>query len=170
MTALGWLYWIVWQALAVVLMVVGWFLLLPLALCGAWHDRPGLSKHYPGRTVKAWRGGWLTLPWDNEEDGVTGAAWYSAKHPTWPLWMRAYLWSAWRNSANNLRFLPGAFVVLDATKIVVRASASLTSVTHGWRQYVLIHPAWLPFVLRAGWLVRPEAATGDYAWPVVGKL
>jgi hypothetical protein len=69
-----------------------------------------------------------------------------------------------------MRFLPLAFIVIDAKPIVVDAGKNLTVITHGWRQYVLYHPSWLPWVLRAGWLIEADAAIGDYAWPVLGIL
>jgi len=108
--------------------------------------------------------------WDNEEDGVTGSKAYRAAHDKLPLWLIAYIWSAWRNSDNDFRFLPLAFLVIDAKQIVVDAGTTRTVIAHGWRQYVLYHPKWLPVVLRAGWLINPDAASGDYAWPVAGIL
>jgi hypothetical protein len=41
--------------------------------------------------------------WGNAEDGVTGPQFYRAQHPN-ERWC-AYLWSAWRNSCNNLRWI-----------------------------------------------------------------
>jgi hypothetical protein len=97
----GWLKFALIQLIALVVMVVGWFLLLPLAWFRAW--TPRYSLHYPERIVDVWRGGQLTWIWGNEEDGVTGAAFYRAQFKD--ARVCAYLWSAWRNSANNLRWV-----------------------------------------------------------------
>ena len=96
---MGWLLFIVVQLIAFVCTVVGWVILLPMAALGMWVTRQ--SYEYP-KVVTAWRGGALTFLWGNEEDGVTGADFYL---PHAPSRLRAYLWSAWRNSANNLRFV-----------------------------------------------------------------
>ena len=47
---------------------------------------------------------WAWL-WDNEEDGVC-PAWYAHDH-TWSLSRSVFVWSAFRNPCNNLRFVPG---------------------------------------------------------------
>lgn len=55
-----------------------------------------------------WRWAWL---WDNEEDGADGLpeipgknANWRAQTAGWSPWRRRWVWSAWRNSVNNLRF------------------------------------------------------------------
>lgn len=95
----GWLYFVAVQLVSLLLSVIGWAILLPLALAGAWISQP--SRIYE-RPVLAWRGGWLTYLWGNDEDGVTGALWYRTMHGE-SRW-RAYLWSAWRNPVGNLRW------------------------------------------------------------------
>jgi hypothetical protein len=202
MKALGWFYWLAFQLLSLVAEVLGWIVLLPLAATRSWHERPGMSKYYPGRFVHGWDvgraimagfivTGLLCVPfgfrpavygavfgsflaglgaWDNDEDGVLGADWWLKQHENRPEWWNAYVWSAWRNPANNLRFLPGAILRIDdASKITKLVRENYTVTTYGWRQYVLWHPHWFPWVLRAGWLIRIEASSGDYAWPVIGK-
>lgn len=199
MKALGWILWGSWQAVSLALAVFGWFLLLPLAVFGAWHLRPGHSRFYPNRTIAGWAPEYLIplalfvsivagaligpplgimavaliLPaallgaWDNEEDGITGAEWYRKAHPNWPAWWVCYRWAALRNSTNNMRFLPGMFLVIDRSQIKVTNSPSVTVVSHGWRQCVIFHPGWLPKSIRFGWRILPDAATGDYSWPVL---
>jgi len=75
------------------------------------------------RPITLWRSAWLNSIYGNREDGVSGAEaliWGSgaqegkrvpympdANRPKWlPWWLyaalRAWLWSAWRNSANEL--------------------------------------------------------------------
>ncbi len=103
MKVLGWVWFVIVQLIAFAFFLVGIVVLLPLAFARAWVDRP--SRYFPNRTVTAWVGGWLTFPWGNEEDGVTGADFYQKRFKPSHLWLCAYLWSAWRNSANNLRFV-----------------------------------------------------------------
>jgi len=64
------------------------------------------SQKYPGRTVLAWAWPFLWL-WGNEEDGLDGSA-----NGFWPVcsgferWRQIVVWSAWRNSVGNARWLP----------------------------------------------------------------
>jgi hypothetical protein len=103
-------------------MVIGYFLLIPFCLMRAWI--PVMSTINPygrkPRLVSEWVRPWLNTVYGNYEDGVSGAealiwpdpAVDPASTPlkdgrvlyrpnTWaPL--RAWLWSAWRNSTNAL--------------------------------------------------------------------
>jgi hypothetical protein len=99
MKAVGWLWFLCIQMIALIAMVIGWVLLIPLSVFRLW--RPRKSRIYPDRQVLVWRGGWLTWIWGNEEEGVCGPASYNLMYSEWD----TYLWSAWRNSANNLRFI-----------------------------------------------------------------
>jgi hypothetical protein len=162
--ALGWLYWIVWQLVSFALELVGLPLLLPLALFHAWTTRPGKSAMFGPAPVTAWIGGWLTFPWDNEQDGVVppqmvnGAPYLI----TYPQWLRAYIWSAWRNPANGMRWAPLAATTFTS-KPVVTQSASGYVATYGWRQCIVWHG------IRFGWLINPNAAIGDRTWPVLER-
>lgn len=90
------------QNLAAIAMVIGWVLLLPWSLAGAWTLRGTTQYDGTVRVVALWNSAWLDAVWGNAEDGVAGPGWYlQGKAP----WLRTYLWSAWRNSANNLRFI-----------------------------------------------------------------
>jgi len=206
MIVFGWLYWLAFQTVSLILAAIGAVAILPLAALHLWKIRPGRSRYYPNRSVAAWPaleagcagfiagaalGAAATLPflfacapiliaaligaaagtfgvWNNEEDGVTGSEAYAQAHAKRPAWLNTYLWSAWRNAVDNLRFAPGAFFVIDRAKLAVRAGSSVTTVSHGWRQCLIVHPKWLPIAFRFGWLLRPDAATGDYAWPIAG--
>lgn len=101
MKTLGWIWFAFVQLVAVVAMVVGWVLLIPFAALRLWTIKP--SPYFPGEMVEAWRGGWLMFPWGNLEDGVIGNAAHRRRFKDDRV--GAYLWSAWRNSANNLRFV-----------------------------------------------------------------
>lgn len=104
----SWLYFAFVQLSSLVAMVIGWFILIiPCALgawkpvdrvyCPMWMEQQGLPKG----TIYIWKLNWMNAVWGNDEDGVTGPLWYNDPISKW----RAYLWSAWRNSANNLRFV-----------------------------------------------------------------
>lgn len=92
MRVLGWLYFALLELVAAAFMVIGWVLLIPLCSSKRWwrYDAQSMHAHFP-------RLFWL---WDNDEDGIT-PAWYNPQATLW----RAYVWTAWRNSVNNLRFL-----------------------------------------------------------------
>lgn len=85
-----WLNFIGFQFLAGLVMVLGWFILVPLCAFKVWtYDLARDKYHFPR----------LFYIWDNDEDGVC-PHWYNPQATRW----RAYLWTAWRNSANNLRW------------------------------------------------------------------
>ena len=84
-----WLWFIVVQLIAFALMVIGWVLLVPLCAFRVWTLVNG-KYHFPV----------VFAPWDNREDGVM-PLWYNPQRTRW----RAYLWAAWRNSVNNLRYV-----------------------------------------------------------------
>ena len=46
---------------------------------------------------------WLWL-WGNDEDGYE-PAYYVAMTPEWNRYVRMWVWAAWRNSFNNIRFI-----------------------------------------------------------------
>lgn len=113
-----WLKFIAIQLVMLLATVVGWFLLIPFCLARAW---VGPSTGQFGRAVDAWSWHPLQLMYGNPEDGVSGLqalVWNKeglARVPympnAWAPW-RAYCWSAWRNSADNLKYVfaapPGA--------------------------------------------------------------
>ena len=94
----GWAWFVVVQLVCFAAMVVGWFLLAPLAAGKFWKE--GWSEHYE-YVINVWRWKWIDRVWGNDEDGVTGALFYRERVPG-TRWC-TYLWTAWRNSSNNLR-------------------------------------------------------------------
>lgn len=89
---MGWAWFIVLQLLCCIFMVLGWFvLIIPAAL-----------KRWTAEATPQWRCRALNIIYGNPEDGVVGPAWYL---PSKPDWLRAYLWSAWRNSTDNLKYV-----------------------------------------------------------------
>jgi len=107
-------------------MVVGYFVLIPACLSRAW--KPTTSTINPfgraPRPISRWVNPWLNTIYGNREDGVSGAealVWFTPPggqatrvlympdkdKPKWlPQWLyaavRAWCWSAWRNSTNEL--------------------------------------------------------------------
>lgn len=92
-------------------MLVGYGLLIPFCLARAW--QPCTSTINPfgrePREIDEWKWAWLNRVYGNYEDSVSGAKaliWVNGERVlyrpnTWaPL--RAWLWSAWRNSTNEL--------------------------------------------------------------------
>lgn len=71
------------------------------------------QKYWPVKLLQHFKWKWMWL-WDNEEDGNNGYAvlesgayknrnWVT-QTSNWGAWRTRYVWSAWRNSVNNLRF------------------------------------------------------------------
>jgi hypothetical protein len=131
--------WLAYSLVALALDILGLVWMLPACACHAWCVRGSLVyKSKPGeggaarvgqplmRLVTAWRGGWLTWLWGNEEDGVTGPHWWwnrtchgYARHnaPWWVSAWSAYRWSALRNPSNNMRFVPVINPVIDPARV-----------------------------------------------------
>lgn len=108
----------IWAAMVVLdatLGLLGLFIVAGLAYTQSWRARE--SKAYPDkRIVKAWTPAWAWL-WGNEEDGVTGALWFRQREIGKSAAHIAFLWSALRNSTNNLRFVPVLSLIVNPTKV-----------------------------------------------------
>jgi hypothetical protein len=95
-------------------MVVGYGLLIPFCLLKDWKICTSTINPFgrPPRQITEWKWAWLNTIYGNYEDGVSGEEalvwdWPTSndrvpyRPHTWaPL--RAWLWSAWRNSTNQL--------------------------------------------------------------------
>lgn len=161
--------WLAYTAAALALDVIGLVILLPLSATHAWKSRQ--SKVY-GREFRkptmlmAWRGGWLTWLWGNEEDGVTGPIWWGLQNAGKPLWLVAYRWSALRNASNNMRFIPVINPVIDPERIRWSMGGGHSwEVIYTWQGiYSGIHvtfPARGTFYsLWLGWKLKPSDAVG----------
>lgn len=159
----GWLYWLAYQLLALQLTAFGIVIVGVLAYFRAWRTRESRLPAFRGRTVTAWRFEPLTTLFGNDEDGVTGPDWYLPDaDPRW----RAFVWSALRNSANGMRLLPGAFVVLEHAPTYREHRRGYVA-TYGWRQCVTVRIGGSRF--RLGWLIPENAAAGYRAWPIFGR-
>jgi hypothetical protein len=121
---MAWLWFAVVQLVSLIAMVAGWLILIVPCALQAWHDVP--SQFDPTRQVDAWS--WpINAVYGNPEDGVSGQhalVWDDSGHKVAympgsnPVW-RAYCWSAWRNSTDNLKYVfawaGGPFVKADYT-------------------------------------------------------
>ncbi len=93
-----WCRYIAIQLVSLPLMIVG----VPLCAIGVVFMRYSLYQdryYFPG---------WLWL-WDNDEDGVL-PRWYQCVHASRGRRFNAFIWTAFRNPVNNLRFVPGVSV------------------------------------------------------------
>ena len=110
--ALGWIYFILVQIVACVATVIGWFLLIYPCMRQAWVPMmqiyvPDWQKkaNIPRKRIFIWDQSWLNPVWGNNEDGVVGGLTNGVPYNPECSAFKAYLWCAWRNSANNLRFI-----------------------------------------------------------------
>lgn len=96
------------QAVQLLAMVLGWVVLIPVCLAKAW--KPGEKSIKDWREIDLWKWEWLNYFCGNPEDGVSGGqALINGNQPYMPnAWFdawRAYCWSAWRNSCDNLKYV-----------------------------------------------------------------
>ena len=128
MVILGWILYVLIQLVMVFFTALGWLLLIPFCLSHAW--RPTISRFDKTRVIDEWEPifPFINTVWGNPEDGVSGhfaKVWLNGETQgpymplppfTLPMWQgkifvwlytswRAYCWSAWRNSSDNLKYL-----------------------------------------------------------------
>lgn len=120
-----WLKYAAIQGVQLLAAILGVFILLPFCWLEAWetdHD----SNHYflgvrlsfrvrsikDARVIDQWRCILFNLVYGNPEDGVSGQqalVWTNGVlgpyMPNAPAWWRAYCWSAFRNSCDNLKYV-----------------------------------------------------------------
>lgn len=110
-----WLRFVAIQLVMLAATVLGWFLLIPFCLLQAWSTQWGGLKFVSikdKRSIDRWAWPALNYVYGNPEDGVSGqqAVIWKDNLPfpymphAWAPW-RAYLWSGWRNSADNLKYV-----------------------------------------------------------------
>lgn len=103
----AWVWFWTVQLIMLVAMIIGWFVLIPFCLAHAWKDDAAISVK-DGRKISVWKWGLLNRIAGNKEDGASGKeALVNGNRPympnAWAPW-RAYLWSGWRNSVDNLKY------------------------------------------------------------------
>ena len=103
-----WLRFLAIQIASAILMSMGWWVLALMSALRLWKYRAH-DDHYSWRILDGIYG--------NSEDGLA-PYWYQ---PTWPLALRVYVWSAWRNSTNNWN-----------RKCAVRGGPFVRLYAHGW--------------------------------------
>lgn len=96
--------WLLRLAAGVPLWLLGFPIVLGLSLAHAWEPRRSRFYAYDDgspRIVAQWRPRWAWI-WNDEELGIAGPReWMHGRAP----WLRAFVWSAWRNPTNGLRFI-----------------------------------------------------------------
>lgn len=104
----AWLWFALVQLVMLLATVVGWVVLIPFCLGRYWAIDPKPSIKDGLRAIDRWEWEPLNTVYGNPEDGVSGlwaltsAGDYMPR--AWPP-LRAYCWSAWRNSADNLKYV-----------------------------------------------------------------
>ncbi len=112
MKALAWGWFVLAQLVMLACAVLGWVILALPCLIHAWEPSPVPSIN-DGRKIDRWAWGWLNRVWGNPDDGVSGLTalvWVNGttRASYWPTCpsaaLRAYTWSAWRNSCDALKY------------------------------------------------------------------
>lgn len=105
-----WLWFALIQFVQLVATVVGWIVLIPFCLLQAWSANAFSIKD--GRRIDSWTWSLLNSVYGNPEDGVSGkqaVVWLngtaSPYYSNWSPIIRAYYWSALRNSCDNLKYI-----------------------------------------------------------------
>lgn len=109
-TLCAWTWFALVQLICLIATIVGWILLIPFCLIEAWIA--DISSAKDGRPIDRWSWKPLNSIYGNREDGVSGQTaliWVNGslsfyRPRSWAP-ARAYLWSAWRNSANGLKYM-----------------------------------------------------------------
>lgn len=143
---------IVVQLVSMLAMIIGWILLIVPCAMRAWVEVEQIYQAdwqvlqgLPKKKIKIWAWRWLNAIWGNDEDGVVSGLRGNVEYNPNGSRFKAYLWCAWRNSANNLRFVfrwvGGPFYRIE------------------WQQpWPSFHKAWkfvtfdkVPWYFQAGW-------------------
>lgn len=110
-----WLKFAAIQLIQLLATVVGWVLLLPFCWAHAWKLNSFSDWKVGNKIVDRWSWEPLNYIYGNPEDGVCGMfalVWSTLGYQQpympsagVPAWWRAYCWSAWRNSCDNLKYV-----------------------------------------------------------------
>lgn len=129
--ALAPVMWGLWLIFATVAQIIGFPL---IALAALLPPSNGTTHQFPdGRKIAYFKGllSVLLMLWENDEDGIDGIpltatnqvfknqSWIAATK-TWSRWRRIFVWSAWRNSVNNQRYLWPFKLLIDPSKVQIR--------------------------------------------------
>jgi len=119
--------WILFGLLKTVAIVLGLFIVPPLAIFHKYTTKSVWATiNHSGKEILVWRGKIFWL-WSNNEDGVVaGEEWLNM-----PTWFRIIYWSAIRNPANNLRFVPYLNVKIVPSKVQFMSSDFIKTLEGG---------------------------------------
>lgn len=124
----AWLTFIVYNAMTLVLQIIG-FVFVPVAI---WLSVEEVSP-VTGRTIRN-APKWLWL-WGNDEDGYDPLWWIIARKE-WRPFRRMWIWAAFRNPVNNLRFIKCIHPppIKGKVTVIVRY--------HAWGRWELVYQGW----------------------------
>lgn len=118
--------WIIFLLFRTALIALGLIIIPPLAILNRYTTKTETSL-INGRLILNWKHKLFWL-WSNQEDGILAGE----ELLNYPNWVRIIYWSAIRNPANNLRFVPFLNVKIDSDKVqfklskILRADGSAT--------------------------------------------
>lgn len=134
------LAWILRILVEVPLWIIG-FILVPLfTVLKLYEERD--SKYFTDkktglpRRILAWKGGWLTWLWGNEEDGIDGKHYMGVGFGLdKPFFKRVFQWSAARNAVGNFRFVPFFNPRITPSKIKYESNCRhpITALANYWK-------------------------------------
>lgn len=135
--------WVLYDVASYVLLIVPGYFIVTLAIACR---RRVYSPVLAGMTiVNAPK--WLWI-WGNDEDGLE-PAWYVNATPGWNKYVRMWVWAAWRNPANNLRFIKWLHPPPERGRIRIQRGTRWTLVWQGpFYRFSYYAPGW---EFRIGW-------------------
>lgn len=116
--------WLIFLAFRTLIIALGWIVIPPLALFYKFTTKQEISA-VNGRGILNWKYKIFWL-WSNQEDGILAGE----ELLGWPNAIRIIYWSALRNPANNLRFIPFLSVKINPNKIKYKVSKLSTTEGH----------------------------------------
>lgn len=175
---------LLWAAYLVVLVPL-WILGIPicyiLARKRAWVERDSpYFKDAAGnpRKLLQWKPAWGWL-YGNLEDSIAGPQWWKDRIEGVDLRKEAFLWSAWRNPVNNLRFLPFINPVPDPKRVRWVGNSIDPHVDLAIRRTEVLNmksPIWCyarQGIYAGFWMIWPWSATRHFrfriGWKILGK-
>lgn len=163
--------WIVEALVGAALWIVGWPVTVTLALRSAWQLQPSrffTDPYGKPRLLFQWEPRWAWLIYGNEEDGIDGSPAFIVAHRNLPHWLRAVLWSAWRNPVNNLRFVWPFGISIDPARVRFVSNCSNSPQDDWTGERVLWAYAWQGAF--AGFWIRWPARGGYGQFRIGWKL
>jgi hypothetical protein len=172
--------WLMFFAVHSVLWVIGFPLCFVMALSGQYelgYSRFFMDAEDPTKQkrILVWKSRWMLL-FGNEEDGVGGPSWWDARIKGELSWKEVFLWSAWRNPVNNLRFVPVIHPVPDPQRVGYAGNSLDPSADLNARRYEGSDrrtPFWCyawQGVFAGFWIIWPFASTRHFRFRLGWKI